>query len=545
MRCPFLVFLFALICYLPAHLQNLPPLGVTITDSAATQGYYFLSPYTNGMVYNYDRSHQILDRYGRLVFYQIVDGQNLNPTIDFKLQPDGRISYFSTDKSRWYFMDSTLTLVDSIQCLNFVSNQHDIKVLPNHHYLMFADETRIMNLTSYHYFGFSHTQPGSANAQVIGAVIQEFDENKVLVWEWKSHDHYSFGDVDPVWLFSPNKVDWTHANSVEMDYDGNVLLSLRHFNEITKIDHATGNIIWRLGGKKNQFTFPNDPIGFTGQHDIRRIGDSALTIFDNGQYTHPAMSRGLMYVLDESSKIATLTWEYIYDSSMYSIACGNHQYFTNGNHLIDFGFWAGSNPWMVMVKADKSKILEFSFPNNFISYRAFNYPELPWQLNRPAVSCEKIGTNIYLVAEPGHAEYRWSTGAATPSIHITEPGEYWVFVPYGSGFLSSERIRITDISHPCLFTGQVPLDLPQQTGIQVIPNPASGEATIRLDLPVSAHVVVRLISEMGIVVDCPVRGTFPAGTRYVPVNLSGMASGTYVVQMVTERAMVTRKLIVY
>src|SRR5512138_3527317 len=176
-----------------------------------------------------------------------------------------------------------------------------------------------MNLSSYHYFGLNHNVPGSTNAEVFGVVIQEFNENKELVWEWKGHDHYQFGDVDPIWLFNPNKVDWTHANAVERDTDGNILLCLRHFNEITKIDYATGNIIWRLGGKQNQFSFPNDPVRFTGQHDIRRVGNSSVTLFDNGQYTNPPVSRALEYELDESNKVATLEWEYIYDSSLTSI----------------------------------------------------------------------------------------------------------------------------------------------------------------------------------------------------------------------------------
>ena len=58
------------------------------------------------------------------------------------------------------------------------------------------------------------------------------------------------------------------------------------------------------------------------------------------------------YSLDESNKIATLVWEYIYDSSMYSGACGNHQYTANGNHvwILDSGMllmlrgWLLSNP---------------------------------------------------------------------------------------------------------------------------------------------------------------------------------------------------------
>jgi hypothetical protein len=161
------------------------------------------------------------------------------------MQPNGKMSYYDITKMKYYLMDSTFMVVDSIQMTHgYETDQHDLQILSDNHYLLFGVENRIMNLTNYHYFGYNHNQPGSANAIVSGVVIQEFDETKALVLEWKGHDHYLFDDVDPIWLSSPSKVDWTHANSVERDYDGNILISLRHFNEITKIDFQTGDIIW-------------------------------------------------------------------------------------------------------------------------------------------------------------------------------------------------------------------------------------------------------------------------------------------------------------
>ena len=35
---------------------------------------------------------------------------------------------------------------------------------------------------------------------------------------------------------------------------GHLLISSRHMDEVTKIDRQTGEIIWRLGGKNNDFT---------------------------------------------------------------------------------------------------------------------------------------------------------------------------------------------------------------------------------------------------------------------------------------------------
>jgi hypothetical protein len=540
LRCHFLCFILIATANIQpsaGHAQSFPLLSVMIEDSAATEGYYFLTPYTSAFLSSYDHAQLILDKFGRIIFYRIIAKDlNLTPTIDFKLQPNGWMSYYNTNLSTHFIMDSTFTLIDSVTCTNgFQTNQHDLQILPDNHYLFFGNETRIMNLTSYHYFGINHTTPGGANAQVTGVVIQEFNEDKELVWEWKAHDHYQFGDVDPVWLLNPNKVDWTHANAVEKDHDGNILVSLRHFNEITKIDYSTGNILWRLGGKQNQFAFPNDPIRFTGQHDIRRVSDTSVSLFDNGQYTNPPMGRAVEYSLDESNKIATLVWEYIYDSSMYSGACGNHQYIENGNHLVDFGFTNVANlPWMVVVKPDKSKILEIGFPDGYISYRAFNYPTLPWQLNRPNIGCQKTGSDYYLVAEPGHPEYRWSTGDTTSSIQITGEGDYWVFVPYGSGYLSSEHMIITDLTNPCLPLGAPSEDKLTGISLSTIPNPATDHTRVLFHLPSDSQVTMSLSNLMGVEVLQFDKRNYPAGNHEIMMDVSALSRGIYFLTMVVS-----------
>lgn len=91
--------------------QNFPPLTFEILDSSATKGYYFMSPYTSYASPLYERPHLILDQFGRIVFYQIFpSGSNAIPTIDFKLQPNGRMSYFDITKGKFFLMDSTFFL---------------------------------------------------------------------------------------------------------------------------------------------------------------------------------------------------------------------------------------------------------------------------------------------------------------------------------------------------------------------------------------------------------------------------------------------------
>jgi hypothetical protein len=57
-----------------------------------------------------------------------------------------------------------------------------------------------------------------------------------------------------------------------VDEDGNLVVSHRHLSEATKIDRQTGEVLWRLGGAHDQFTWVNDGLdGFRNQHDVNLI----------------------------------------------------------------------------------------------------------------------------------------------------------------------------------------------------------------------------------------------------------------------------------
>jgi len=443
-----LTSMFLLIVIL-SKSQQMPPLQVINSDSVAAQGYYFLSPYTLTPPYNYSHPQLILDSYGNPVYYK--EYSLTGTTAGFTLHQNGLMSYFEPLQSAFYLMDSTFNVVDSIKGVNeFDADTHELQFLPDSGYMILAKEVRTMNLFSYLWFGINHDQHGSINADVTGSVIQRFDKNKNLIFEWRAHDHFDFADVDSVWLNSPSTVDWTHSNALELDSDGNILLSSRHLNEITKINSLTGDIIWRFGGKNNQFVFTNDTIGFTGQHDIRRISNGNITIWNNGQYTDPPVGRAIEYSLDETNKIASIQWQYIHDPSMFSGAMGNHQELSNGRRLVNFGFIEPQYPMMVLINPDCTLVTQIYGPENYANYRAFYYDTLPWLLPRPQISCSQNGDDYYLTADPGYPFYQWTNGQNTQSVLIDQTGSYQVFIPFGNGgMLGSEIVTITDLVSPC------------------------------------------------------------------------------------------------
>ena len=144
---------------------------------------------------------------------------------------------------------------------------------------------------------------GPRDGTIQDAVFQEIDlaTGRLLI-DWHSLEHIPYTES-----YAPVGADWDyfHINSVDLDDDGNLLVSSRSAQTVYKIDRA-GHILWRLGGKRSDFAMAPGS-SFAWQHDARRQPDGTLTIFDNG--ATPAvetLSRGLILELDEQAMTATL-----------------------------------------------------------------------------------------------------------------------------------------------------------------------------------------------------------------------------------------------
>lgn len=301
----------------------------------------------------------IMNNDASVVFSRQMGGQ----IFDFNRQPNGRFTYFSRAKGKYYELDTNYVLTDSFYTGNgYLTDIHELRVLPNRHALLMSYDKQIVDM-SLLYPG------GNPNALVTGLIIQEIDEIKNVVFQWRSWDHIPILDATHE-DFTAEQIDYIHGNALELDNDGNILLSSRHLDEITKINRNNGNIIWRMGGKKNEFQFPNDPLRFSHQHGIRRLSNGNVILFDNGNYHTPQQSRAVEYMVDESNKIATMVWEYKNTPQIYGNAMGFAQRLENGNTLIS---WGSTNPTMTEVKPNGSKALEISFSTGVFSYRVFKY----------------------------------------------------------------------------------------------------------------------------------------------------------------------------
>jgi hypothetical protein len=138
-------------------------------------------------------------------------------------------------------------------------------------------------------------------------------------------------------------IDYFHINSIDVDQDNNLLVSARETFAVYKFDRQSGEIIWRLGGKKSDFEMgPGTRFAF--QHDARRQRDGTITIFDNGTTVFEdgvpkavEESRGIELELDEEEMTAVLVHEYKHPDKQFADAGGNMQVLPNGNVFIGWG----------------------------------------------------------------------------------------------------------------------------------------------------------------------------------------------------------------
>jgi hypothetical protein len=127
-----------------------------------------------------------------------------------------------------------------------------------------------------------------------------------------------------------------HGNAIDLDVDGNLLVSFRNLGEITKIDTRTGTVVWRMGGRRNQFTFLDTPIpAFARQHGVRRYAAGALVILDN--LGNPSESRAERYVVDEAARTARLANSHGSVPGVVTQIGGSVQPLPNGRMLVSFG----------------------------------------------------------------------------------------------------------------------------------------------------------------------------------------------------------------
>jgi len=286
-------------------------------------------PSTGYVVFAAGKYGIVIDNTGRVVWYrQFPYGAGLS----FAAPPNGHyvarpLMAEPTDLPVWLEMDPLGTVTRTLECAHgLVSRLHDLILAPDGSYWLMCDDTRLVDLSAL---------GGFASAQVTGTAVQHVSADGALLFEWTPFDHFDIADLD-VPSRSGAAVNWTHGNSIDLDADGNLVISFRNLSEVTKIDTRTGKVLWRLGGVRNEFTFADTPApAFARQHGVRLAVDGGLLLLDN--LGDPTVSRAERYDYDPALRAARLLASNEPVPAVTAQLGGSVQELPRGRTLVSYG----------------------------------------------------------------------------------------------------------------------------------------------------------------------------------------------------------------
>jgi hypothetical protein len=242
---------------------------------------------------------------------------------------------------------------------------------PDFHEVLLTDHDTLL-VTAYETVSADLTPVGGPSTGLLyGGLVQELAiPSGRLLWEWRSLDHVDITETVSDQFGSP--FDYFHINGIDVDGDGNLLVSARNTSALYKISRRTGRVLWRLGGKRSDFAMgPGTQFGF--QHDAR-FHDHGRTIglFDNGPRPGEQRpeSRAIVLALDTRRKQVRLKREIRHRSPIFAFATGSNQLLPNGNRLVTWGITG----WFTEYDADGTACLDAHLSPKGQNYRVYRFP---------------------------------------------------------------------------------------------------------------------------------------------------------------------------
>ncbi len=246
---------------------------------------------------------------------------------------------------------------------------HDMQLLPNGNYLGIevvttdcpADPSVCVDLSLW---GLS------AQSSILDDVIVELNPSNQIVWEWDPVQHVNIAAENVNWR--DQYPDVIHMNSLEYDGNGGIIFSARHLDAVYRIDMATGDITWKLGGTPTpqSLTVDGDPYVdgggqlFSGQHYARLQPDGSLTVHDNGTRADRP-PRALQFTIDTSTNTATEVEQLTDTRAPTSPYEGSAEKLPGGDWVVD---WGGGD-FTTELNAQGVPQLTITYPGS-VSYRS-------------------------------------------------------------------------------------------------------------------------------------------------------------------------------
>jgi hypothetical protein len=315
---------------------DLKPPGIHLDtrSSDVSPGYVFVAPKLRVT----QAGPEILDNNGQVVWFKPLDAKDVS---DFRVQ-----TYQGKPVLTWWrgrapqgvgggyyvIYDSTYHQIAQVRAGHgLIGDLHEFHITPRDTALITVYKRRPADLRPI---------GGPRDGKVFDGIIQEIDiaSGRVL-FEWHSWPRVGLKEsyAAPPAPAETRPYDYFHINSIDLEPNGNLLVSARNTHTLYEIDRKSGKILWRLGGKHSSFRLgPGTSFGW--QHDARRLPDGTISLFDND--AAPALarfSRVLVLRVDLAAKRVTLVRSLRHPKPLLVPFEGNAQFLPNGHVFVGWG----------------------------------------------------------------------------------------------------------------------------------------------------------------------------------------------------------------
>jgi hypothetical protein len=365
-----------------------PPL-VTMTRATedVTSGYVFLAPKRRVA----QAGPMIVDTTGELVWFHPLDTRGV---ADFRVQRyDGRpvLTWWRGRATKgigdgyYVIMDSSYRQIATVSAGNGLTGDiHEFLITPQGTALITVYRRLAKDLSPV---------GGPKEGAAFEGIVQEIDitSGRVL-FEWHSANHValseSYAKPPPAALGAKaTPYDYFHINSIDVEPNGNLLVSARNTHAVYEIRRGDGRVLWRLGGKKSDFAM-GAGTRFAWQHDARRQKDGTITLFDNG--ASPKVkehSRALKLRVDTTRRRVTLVRSYAHPRRLLASSQANAQFLPDGHVFVGWG----AQPYFTEFAQDGRVVLDGRFGSGADSYRAYRFEWTGHPRNDPSVAVARAG----------------------------------------------------------------------------------------------------------------------------------------------------------
>jgi hypothetical protein len=349
---------------------DLQPPTVTVTARApgATAGEIFIAPYSGPGQYG----PMILDEGGAVEWFEPLSPAGTRAA-DFRVQQyEGKpvltwwqdpLSYGGSSKAGEVILDSSYRRLAVVRAGNgFQPDLHEFQITPQGTGLITVYDGIDCDLSAV---------GGPRDAAVADTLMQQIDlKTGLVMYEWHSLDHVPLSDsyASARHASRTTPYDYFHINSIDVQPEGDLLIDARNTWAAYDVDARSGQVRWRLGGRRSSFTL-GAGARTAYQHDARRQADGTITFFDNGATpaVH-AQSRALQLRLDKAAGTASVVREAVHPGkALVAGSQGNLQALASGNWMVGWG----EAPYVSEFSPSGALLFDAHLPSTYESYRAY------------------------------------------------------------------------------------------------------------------------------------------------------------------------------